>query len=299
MSEFRKVGESLSSINAGSAIEYYDSGVACPKCSAPILAFLSPQPISWGPPIERQKECDCEVESKAKAAQDHAEYLLRVERESTHNGFQKRLEKAMITIPQTRQYGGREILNVASKREALELAIGFRDEAIRRQNTVGLPGFALYGRNGVGKSHIAYAIAEYMNKFGVTTCVTTLIRIASAFRNSFADGAQESSARIIQDLATIPVLILDDFGKEQVYSAGSGEFIQSALFEVVDQRLLRELPIVVTSNKAFEELRDIRYKGNEWGKGLLDRIFESMGSDPRRWCEVKSKINHRTGQAEY
>lgn len=297
MSDFQSIGQGM---RDGKYSEF-ETEEFCPECAAPIIGFriVLPRSISSGEPVVRKKECPCIVDSRARRLQEEADNVLRASRELLHAGYLKRFERTGITIPSVQHFAPKSIDRIGEKAEGIRHLGPFFEQVKTSGSAVGVPGFAMYGPNGVGKSHILYFLAEKLNDIRVTACVTTLIRVAAAFRDSFVNENESSSSSIIRDLASVPVLMIDDFGKEQIYNRGSGEFIQSAIFEIIDQRILRQLPVIVTSNKSFEELRDIRYKDTEWGRGLLDRIFELIGCESGRWAHFNSPYNYRTKRNEY
>lgn len=126
-----------------------------------------------------------------------------------------------------------------------------------RMNEYG-KGIILIGNAGTGKTHLASAIANsLMNelipvKFG--TFINLLDNLKKAFR---------TDKDIVSSLTEIPVLIIDDLGKEK-YT----DWASQILFQVIDQRYNNELPTIITTNLSVEELKE------RFGEPITSRLME-------------------------
>lgn len=119
-------------------------------------------------------------------------------------------------------------------------------------------GIVLIGNAGTGKTHLASAIANsLMNelipvKFG--TFINLLDNLKKAFR---------TDKDVVASLTEIPVLIIDDLGKEK-YT----EWASQILFQVIDQRYNSELPTIITTNLSVEEMKE------RFGEPITSRLME-------------------------
>jgi DNA replication protein DnaC len=122
-------------------------------------------------------------------------------------------------------------------------------------------GLLLFGDCGTGKSFYAGCIAnEILNRYATPVVVTSIPRILNQLFNT------ENKNGYIHRLATVPLLILDDFGSER-----ETDYALEQIFTVIDERYKAEKPIIITTNLSYEQLKnpaDIRYKR------IYDRIIE-------------------------
>lgn len=103
----------------------------------------------------------------------------------------------------------------------------------------------LYGPCGSGKTHLAAAIANSVaDRMDVTyASAPSLLRY---IRSGFADNTADERLEAVQH---IDLLMLDDIGSEH-----SSSWSESLLFDLLNERYLRELPTVLTSNVLLADL---------------------------------------------
>ena len=75
---------------------------------------------------------------------------------------------------------------------------------------------------------------------------------------------------ILNECITVPLLILDDVGKEQRRDMA---FVQRILFRLIDGRYKTDRPMLLTTNKAAGELEDYLSAGTE-DKASFSRLLE-------------------------
>lgn len=109
------------------------------------------------------------------------------------------------------------------------------------------------GGTGLGKTFLAASIARVVSHNGYSVVYDTVVSILAAFELQKFDRAgaeaEEASARVRRYL-DCELLILDDLGTEMTTS-----FTQSALYSLVNGRLLRGGKTIVTTNLSQEELQ--------------------------------------------
>ena len=112
-------------------------------------------------------------------------------------------------------------------------------------------GLIFTGEVGTGKTHLAAAIANYViAEYALPVRFGCFADILDGIRNSFS-GDQISGIEIEKELYEVPLLIIDDLGKER-----QTQFAEEMLFKVVNHRYEAELPLIITSNYDLEELSD-------------------------------------------
>ncbi len=106
-------------------------------------------------------------------------------------------------------------------------------------------GLYFHGGPGTGKTATAYAICAKLRGEGWRCVVTSIGRVLTRMHDAFRSGAQQA---VIDSITGCGLLVLDDVGKEQTREA------VSLLYQIVDERCLRDRPIIITSNYGREKL---------------------------------------------
>lgn len=132
---------------------------------------------------------------------------------------------------------------------------------LKKPNLSNGMGFYFYSNvKGSGKTNMAIAllneIAE-MNKSGdfISYRFATVGEILNTIKNSFdrtdyseKENSAEKRQKLIHDLSTVDILVLDDFGMEKIT-----DWVNETIYNIVNARYIERLPIIVTSNFSLEE----------------------------------------------
>lgn len=176
-------------------------------------------------------------------------------------------------------------LNV-SLRAALDDCKDFTDKFPPYSN--GYRSLYLYsdGVWGVGKSHLACSMVhDILDKWDGTRQVCPVYyvsepllfrRIKSTF-NKHEGYQAETEDDIYRQLTTIPLLVIDDMGKEEV---SDSRFVQRTLFTIIDGRYNNMLPMVITANKTPEKLEQ-HLGGDKGNCASFERLMEMTGNNFR------------------
>lgn len=107
-------------------------------------------------------------------------------------------------------------------------------------------GMIIFGNSGIGKTHLVAAVAnEIIERYDTEVSFEVG---TSMFTNLLLATIPEKK-EYINRLKNIPLLILDDMGKEKV-----SEWNRSTLFDIVNYRYDNMLPTIITSNLNLAEL---------------------------------------------
>ena len=128
-------------------------------------------------------------------------------------------------------------------------------EFVRRRRNV-----LLVGPTGVGKTHLAHALAHEAARQGIDILCTTAHRMLTHIHAGRADGTHE---RRLQHYLRPPLLVVDDFGLKPLPPQGAADF-----YDVINERYERA-SIVLTSNRAPDE----------WHELFGDPLLASAGLD--------------------
>lgn len=157
----------------------------------------------------------------------------------------------------------------------------------------------LCGDNGVGKTHLACAIAKVVMRRGLEGGLRwSPVRYVQGYRlieevqRTYApswDGP--SKADVLKQYRGSRLLILDDVGDPAKEPAT--DHTRTVYFNLIDQRYSDGLPVVVVSNRQGKELRDF------FGPATYDRLNE-MAPEPvilqgRSWREILAERARKHG----
>lgn len=101
----------------------------------------------------------------------------------------------------------------------------------------------LYGPPGIGKTHLAYGIVGRCLARGQAVYYGSWPAMLDTLRDGYQDNARIGYDVRMRTLCDVELLVVDDVGAESV-TAWSNE----KLFEIVNHRYTRRLPLVVTTN---------------------------------------------------
>jgi len=118
----------------------------------------------------------------------------------------------------------------------------------------------IVGPTGVGKSHLATAVGYEAIKRGLKVLSFATHRLLAELHAARADG---SFGQLLHKVASVDLLILDDFGLRPINQPGSED-----LYEIIHRRYERG-SIILTSNRA----------PSEWGEVFGDALLASAALD--------------------
>ena len=131
-------------------------------------------------------------------------------------------------------------------------------------------GMYLYGSSGAGKTHLTACMANKLMSQYREVLFTNFFEISAAIRNSFKGQNTNTEQNILNMIASVDFLFLDDLGTERVKKDNEDMWLQEKIFEVINKRYNNKKPTIFTSNYSLQELVEDR--------GLMqktvDRIIE-------------------------
>ena len=141
------------------------------------------------------------------------------------------------------------------------------------------------GGTGLGKTHLSLAIANaaVQKGYGVIYGSAQTFAVAlekERFDRTDLDGAGDTNSQLI----ACDLLILDDLGMEF-----PSAYVNAALYNVIDTRMLAKRPTIISTNLTLKELE------KRYGERFVSRItgnygmLEFIGSDIRRQKRMQRK----------
>ena len=137
----------------------------------------------------------------------------------------------------------------------------------------------LFGAPGLGKTFLSACIARVVSEDGFSVVYDTAGHVFSQFESAKfrRDDDGDTAGEDVERCMNCDLLILDDLGTEMTTS-----FVQSALYQLLNGRLLAGKSTVISTNLDPEEL------GRRYGAPLLSRLegeyqlLPFVGTDIRR-----------------
>ena len=106
-------------------------------------------------------------------------------------------------------------------------------------------GLLFYGSVGTGKTFLSHAIANALIAQGVSVLVTNFSKILNVVMSS------RDRQQILDSMNSYQLLVVDDLGAER-----GTEFAREVTYSVIDQRGQAGLPLIITTNLSFAEIKD-------------------------------------------
>ncbi|MBP2638974.1 MAG: phage replication protein [Firmicutes bacterium] len=143
-------------------------------------------------------------------------------------------------------------------------------------------GLFFSGAVGTGKTHLAAAIANrIMKEHYIPVLFGTAPGLLNKIKHSFDDGSGDKIANM---LCNVPLLIIDDLGKEYARKNADGwSWVHETLYEVINQRYENYLPLIVTTNLTLPELE------KRVDKAIVSRLVEMCDGIQCNWEDYRMK----------
>ena len=133
----------------------------------------------------------------------------------------------------------------------------------------------MFGKTGLGKTHLSLSIANEVLKKGYNVLYDSAMNYLNQIEKEHF-GRDISGKDTLSVLLTADLLILDDFGTEFEKS-----FYVSVIYNIINTRLNRGLPTIISTNLYHEEILE------KYGERIFSRLFtvyksmEFVGTDIR------------------
>lgn len=125
------------------------------------------------------------------------------------------------------------------------------------------PNLLLYGSTGLGKTFLSTCIAEAVSARGFSVAYDTAINIVAAYETiKFGNGDGEAAAERAARYERADLLIIDDMGTEM-----GTAFTVSALYNLINNRLMAKRPMIVNTNLLPETL------GEKYSPAVASRLL--------------------------
>ncbi len=134
---------------------------------------------------------------------------------------------------------------VSGTQQAFEEALNFAADPTQRW-------LVLSGPVGVGKTHLAVAIAQYaIEQNSMAAYFAAVPDLMDHLRSSFAPASEEGYDERFEEIRTAQLLVLDDLGTEN-----ATPWAQEKLYQIINHRYVERLPTVITTNVEMRKIDD-------------------------------------------
>jgi len=225
-------------------------------------------------------DCDCQESIKA-IDNITREYEL-VQQQKEFEQQQAKIKRLIDNSMMGLRFQDRIFANYVAKTEPQRMALKVASDFCRRfTENRNCKGLFLTGPVGTGKTHLAAAIAnKAMKEYYIPVLFGTAPGLLNRIKNSFEDG----SDKIVSALGSVPLLIIDDLGKEYARKNADGwSWVHETLYEVINQRYENYLPIIITTNLTTDALND------RLDKAIVSRIVEMCDGLQCNWGDYRMK----------
>ena len=142
-------------------------------------------------------------------------------------------------------------------------------------------GLFMIGGTGLGKTHLSLAIANTLIKRGFSVIYgSTPELLRKLQKEQFSRGEKSDDTMML--LTDCDLLILDDLGAES-----SSEYTASLLYEVINARQSRSIPMIVNTNLDENGLKQ-RYQDRLWSRLFSMKVLFFRGNDNRLGLAINS-----------
>jgi len=124
------------------------------------------------------------------------------------------------------------------QRKALELA---RQYAAEFDGSIS--SFVFSGRPGTGKNHLAAAIGNDLILRGKSVLIVTVADLMSSMKGTFSGSSGITEERLIQDLSSVDLLVIDEIGMQS-----ESRYEKVIINQIVDRRSSSKRPTGMLSN---------------------------------------------------
>ena len=228
-------------------------------------------------------ECECSgaIAEREEARKRQEREDLQAEFEARQARIAKMFEGSMMGERFRRRRFETFEADTPEKQTAYKTARAFCQRFAKDPNTRGL---FICGKVGTGKTHLAAAIANKVLAEQMRPVIFgTAPRILARIRQSYSGNETQTEWMVLDEICSVPLLIIDDIGKEYAKKANGWSWTQEKTFEIINRRYEDLKPIIFTSNASLEEIAE------RLDPAIASRIKEMCKGIHCNWEDYRSR----------
>ena len=217
--------------------------------------------------IENEK-CDCKqaIEERNKVKEELQEELM-----IQYENFRKEELNKKI-----KQYYGTDFITAQFKQKNLENFITNEQNKITKLAAEKFisdfknfkNGIIFEGESGTGKTHISMAICNELLKENIPIIFGTLTELVEKYAKFYNNHTDSELTKLY---TKVDLLVIDNLGVEPM-----NDWLLSKLFTIINERILNELPYIITTNYDRDKLKQrlsIPNKVCETPNSIISRLY--------------------------
>lgn len=122
-------------------------------------------------------------------------------------------------------------------------------DSLKEVKEAGMGLYIYSSTKGTGKTRMAASIANYLLEHDTSVKFSTSTKILNEIRSTYDSGSRYTESQLMSDLVTAEVLIIDDFGTENVTP-----WVKDKFYDIVNERYINKRVTIFTSNESLKNL---------------------------------------------
>jgi DNA replication protein DnaC len=142
-------------------------------------------------------------------------------------------------------------------------------------------GLWLFGEVGTGKTTLAMLVAKSALDAGRSVAIYSMPRLLNEIRRTYDEGSDSSYLQLLDRLAEVDLLHIDDVGAER-----SSSWVLEQLYSIVNARYESERSMTITTNLDLEPLAE------QIGERTVSRLKEMCEAIPIHGTDHRPALEH-------
>ena len=196
--------------------------------------------------IENEK-CDCKqaIEERDKAKEKLQEELMIQYEKFRKEELNKKIKQYYGTDFITAQFKQKTLENFITNEQNSKTKLAAEKFISDFKNFKN--GIIFEGKSGTGKTHISMAICNELLKENTPIIFGTLTELVDKYAKFYTNHTESDLTKLY---TKVDLLVIDNLGVEPM-----NDWLLSKLFVIINERLINELPFIITTNYDMEALK--------------------------------------------
>jgi DNA replication protein DnaC len=246
-----------------------DDVIYCKKCNTPRTTVIEVFDV------KKKVRCICKCQAKER------DEKARIEKEIEKQMKIARLQDASLLGERYRHVTFEN--TVTGKNKSFDEAFKRCKRYCEVADDVLKEGYGIYiwGDKGTGKTHLTSCMANELIRQYKQVLFTNFFEISKSIRATFGGKGNESD--LINKIANIDFLFIDDLGTEKVSNNGEDNWLQGQIFDVINKRYNNNKPTIFTSNYSLPTIIEER--------GLMDKTADRIMEMSTAILKIEGRSN--------